>query len=114
MLRGLRTVLDADTRLTIRAGVNRGPAFCGHWCREPPGVRGDGRYRESRGSAGRSGGAGAAARDGRRPRSLAHEFESEAQPFLMKGKEAAVTAYRVGAITGVREEEPPPPCRSSA
>ena len=33
-------------------------------------------------------------------------FESEAQPFLMKGKEAAVTAYRVGAITGVREEEP--------
>ena len=29
MLRGLRAILDADSALTLRAGVNRGPAFAG-------------------------------------------------------------------------------------
>ena len=32
-------------------------------------------------------------------------FETAPQPFLVKGKERAITAYSVGAVTGVAEEE---------
>jgi tetratricopeptide (TPR) repeat protein len=32
-------------------------------------------------------------------------FETQSQPFLVKGKERPITAYRVGAMTGVREEK---------
>ena len=33
------------------------------------------------------------------------QFETTAQPFLVKGKERAITAYSVGSATGVVEEE---------
>ena len=107
MLRGLRTVLDADTRLTIRAGVNRGPAFCGDIgaaSRRAYAVMGDTVNLAAR-LVGRAEPGQLLATADVLDRSRTR-FESEAQPFLMKGKEAAVTAYRVGAITGVREEEP--------
>jgi class 3 adenylate cyclase/tetratricopeptide (TPR) repeat protein len=107
MLRALRTVLDADTRLTIRAGVNRGPAFCGDIgaaSRRAYAVMGDTVNLAAR-LVGRAEPGQLLATVDVLDRSRTR-FESEAQPFLMKGKEAAVTAYRVGAITGVREEEP--------
>ena len=33
------------------------------------------------------------------------QFETEAQPLLVKGKERAVTAYSVGRVTGVARSE---------
>ncbi len=105
MLRALRVIVDADVGLTLRAGVNRGPVFAGEIgasMRKTYAVMGDTVNLAAR--------LAARARPGQilstgdvldRSHTL---FESEAQPFLMKGKERAVTAYSVGAMLGPREE----------
>jgi class 3 adenylate cyclase/tetratricopeptide (TPR) repeat protein len=107
MLRLLRSVLDARPALALRAGVNRGPAFCGDVgaeSRRTYAVMGDTVNLAAR-LAGRAAAGEILATADVLDRSSTR-YESEAQPFLMKGKERAVTAYRVGAATGTREDEP--------
>jgi len=105
MLRALRTIVDSDSALTLRAGVNRGPAFCGDIgasTRRTYAVMGDTVNLAARLAARAEAGqvlATADVLDRSRTR-----FESESQPFLVKGKERPITAYRVGAIVGVRED----------
>ena len=106
MLRALRAILDADSALTLRAGVNRGPAFAGDIgasARRSYTVMGDIVNLAAR----------LAARA--EPREILAtgevlersrtRFETVPQPFLVKGKERAITAYSVGALVGVAEEE---------
>ena len=105
MLRGLRAILDADSALTLRAGVNRGPPSPATSARAPPRLRRDGRHRQPRRAPGRTRRAGRDPRHRRGARALAHAVRDHAQPFLVKGKERAITAYSVGSATGVAEEE---------
>src|SRR5579872_2492435 len=102
MLRALRTILDGYDGLPLRAGVNRGPAFCGDiggLTRRTYAVMGDTVNLAARLVGRAEPGqilATADVLDRARTR-----FETTAQPFLMKGKERAVTAYSVGVATGV-------------
>jgi class 3 adenylate cyclase/tetratricopeptide (TPR) repeat protein len=106
MLRALRVIVDSDSALTLRAGVNRGPAFCGDigaLTRRTYAVMGDTVNLAARLAARAQAGqllATGDVLDRSRTR-----FETESQPFLVKGKERPITAYRVGAMTGVREEK---------
>ena len=107
MLRALRMIVDGYNGLSLRAGVNRGPAFCGDIgaiSRRTYAVMGDTVNLAAR-LAGRADPgqilATADVLDRARTR-----FETTNQPFLMKGKERPVTAYRVGAVTGEKEDEP--------
>src|SRR4051794_4643278 len=106
MLRGLRAILEADAPLTLRAGANRGPVFTGDIgasTRRTYAVMGDAVNLAAHLVARAT------------PRQLlatgdvlersATQFETEGQPLLVKGKERAVTAYSVGRVTGVREEQ---------
>ena len=106
MLRALRAVLDGDSSLTLRAGVNRGPVFAGDIGasdRRTYAVMGDTVNLAARLAARAEPGqilATAEVLDRSQTR-----FETQPQPFLVKGKERAVTAYSVGEVTGVAEEE---------
>jgi class 3 adenylate cyclase/tetratricopeptide (TPR) repeat protein len=106
MLRALRTVLDTHEGLTLRAGVNRGPAFCGDVgadTRRTYAVMGDTVNLAAR-LASRADPGGILATADVLDRARTH-FETAPQPFLFKGKERPITAYRVGASLGEKEEE---------
>ncbi|HET7856935.1 MAG TPA: tetratricopeptide repeat protein [Gaiellaceae bacterium] len=106
MLRALRTILDARSPLALRAGVNRGPAFAGDVgasTRRAYAVMGDTINLAARLAARADlGEILATAEVLERSRTT---FETTPQPFLVKGKERAITAYSVGDVTGVAEEE---------
>jgi class 3 adenylate cyclase/tetratricopeptide (TPR) repeat protein len=106
MLRAVRRVLDAGGPLPLRAGVNRGPVFAGDigaTSRRTYAVMGDTVNLAARLTARAQPGQILATADVLdRSRTM---FESTHQPFLVKGKERPVTAYSVGAIVGVREDE---------
>ncbi len=92
--------------LTLRAGVNRGPSFAGDIgasARRGYAVMGDTVNLAARLAArAEPGGLLATGEVLERSRT---QFETTAQPFLVKGKERAITAYSVGSATGVVEEE---------
>jgi class 3 adenylate cyclase/tetratricopeptide (TPR) repeat protein len=106
MLRVLRAVIDAGEGPPLRAGVNRGHVFAGDigaTSRRTYAVMGDAVNLAarlcSRAEVGHILSTGDVLdRSGAR-------FETERQPFLVKGKERPITAYRVGSITGTHEEE---------
>ncbi len=106
MLRALRAALDSDSSLTLRAGVHRGPVFAGDIGasdRRSYAVMGDTVNLAARLAARAEPGqilATAEVLERSQTR-----FETQPQPFLVKGKERAVTAYSVGEVTGVAEEE---------
>ena len=106
MLRALRAILDEDSPLTLRAGVHRGPAFAGDIgasSRRTYAVMGDTVNLAARLTARAEPGEILATAEvlERSPT----RFETAPQPFLVKGKERAITAYSVGVVTGVAEEE---------
>lgn len=106
MLRALRAILDADSELILRAGVNRGPAFAGEMgagARRSYTVMGDIVNLAAR-LAARAEPGEILATGEMLERSRAR-FETSPQPFLVKGKERAITAYSVGALVGVAEKE---------
>ena len=107
MLRALRSVLGTYDGLTLRAGVNRGPAFCGdigtESCRSYN-VMGDTINLAARlTSRADPGGLLTTADVLERART---RFETTTQSLLLKGKERPITAYSVGAVLGEKEEEP--------
>ena len=106
MLRAVRRILDVGGTLPLRAGVNRGPVFAGDIgasIRRTYAVMGDTVNLAARLTARAQPGQIFATADVLdRSRTT---FESSHQPFLVKGKERPVTAYSVGPIVGVREEE---------
>jgi class 3 adenylate cyclase/tetratricopeptide (TPR) repeat protein len=106
MLRALRAVLDGHDGLTLRAGVNRGPAFCGDVgaeTRRTYAVIGDTVNLAARLTSRADAGGILATADVLDRAST--RFETTPQPFLFKGKERPITAYRVGASLGEKEEE---------
>ncbi len=106
MLRGLRAILDTDSALTLRAGVNRGPSFAGDIgasARRAYAVMGDTVNLSARLAARAE--PGEILATGEVLERSRTQFETTAQPFLVKGKERAITAYSVGSATGVVEEE---------
>ena len=102
MLRGLRRILDGyGGTLTLRAGVNRGSAFCGD-----VGARSRRSYTVMGDSVNLAARLAARAEPGgilvtgdvlERART---RYASRPQPFLVKGKERSITAYHLGAATG--------------
>jgi class 3 adenylate cyclase len=106
MLRAMRAILDAQSPLTLRAGVNRGPAFAGDIGASTGrayAVMGDTVNLAARLTArAQLGEILATAEVLERSRTT---FETVSQPFLVKGKERAITACNVGAVTGLAEEE---------
>ena len=107
MLRALRSIIDAPSSLTLRAGVNRGPVFAGDVgssARRTYAVMGDTVNLAARlASRAEPGEILATGEVLERSRT---RFATVPQPFLVKGKEHAITAYGVGTVTGVAEEEP--------
>jgi class 3 adenylate cyclase/tetratricopeptide (TPR) repeat protein len=104
LLRAMRRILDAEPTLVVRAGVNRGHAFAGEIgseSRRTYAVMGDTVNLAAR-LVGRARPGEILATGAVLDRSRAR-FETEQQPFLMKGKERAVTAFRVGELLGIRE-----------
>jgi class 3 adenylate cyclase/tetratricopeptide (TPR) repeat protein len=105
MLRTLKAILDVPTRLTLRAGANRGPAFAGDVgavTRRTYAVMGD-----TVNLAARLTGRAEPCRILASADVLEHSrtrFETSHEPFLVKGKDRPVVAYTVGAPTGVREQ----------
>ncbi|MFL5955434.1 MAG: tetratricopeptide repeat protein [Gaiellaceae bacterium] len=106
MLRALQEVLAAAGSLELRAGVNRGPAFCGDIgsvARRTYAVMGDTVNLAARLTArAEIGGILATADVLDRART---RFETSPQPFLVKGKERAITAYSVGTSLGEKDED---------
>jgi class 3 adenylate cyclase/tetratricopeptide (TPR) repeat protein len=108
MLRALRTVVASgeDIGLVLRAGVNRGPAFCGDIgasMRRTYAVMGDTVNLAARLTARAEAGAILATADVLDRAEL--RYDTTAQAFLMKGKERPITAYTVGEPLGEREED---------
>jgi len=106
MLRAVRSVIDGYDGLTLRAGVNRGPAFCGDigaTTRRTYAVMGDTVNLAAR-LAGRADAGQILATADVLERARTR-YETTTQPFLMKGKERPITAYRVGTATGEKEDE---------
>jgi class 3 adenylate cyclase/tetratricopeptide (TPR) repeat protein len=106
MLRALREIVDAESPLTIRTGVDRGPAFAGDIgasARRTYAVMGDTVNLAARLTARAE--PGEILATGEVLERSRTRFETTPQPFLVKGKERAITAYSVGALTGVAEEE---------
>jgi class 3 adenylate cyclase/tetratricopeptide (TPR) repeat protein len=106
MLRALRAILDAGSPLTLRAGVNRGPAFAGDIgasARRGYAVMGDTVNLAARLTARAE--PGEILATGEVLERSRTRFETVPQPFLVKGKDRAITAYSVGAVTGLAEEE---------
>jgi class 3 adenylate cyclase/tetratricopeptide (TPR) repeat protein len=107
MLHALREIVSDFDGLALRAGVNRGPAFCGDVgasMRRTYAVMGDTvnlAARLTARAAEREILATADVLDRSRTR-----FETQAKPLLVKGKERSITAYSVGSTTGEKEEEP--------
>jgi class 3 adenylate cyclase/tetratricopeptide (TPR) repeat protein len=107
MLRVLQIVLATYEGLILRAGVNRGPAFCGDIgadTRRTYAVMGDTVNLAAR-LASRAEPGGLLATAGVLERAHSR-FEVSPQLFLFKGKEHPVTTYRVGAVLGEKEDEP--------
>ena len=105
MLRALRDVLDAGLALPLRAGVNRGAVFTGDIgaaSRRTYAVMGDAVNLAAR-LTGRAG-AGEILATADVLERASTRFATEQQPFLVKGKERAITAHRVGAAVGTRDE----------
>jgi class 3 adenylate cyclase len=106
MLRALRTIVTADVGLTLRAGANRGPAFCGDVgaeTRRTYAVMGDTVNLAARVTARAKPGqilATADVLDRARTR-----YETDAQPLIVKGKERPITAYSLGASLGEKPDE---------
>ena len=89
MLRGLRAILDADSALTLRAGVNRGPVLRRRHRRErPPRLRRDGRHRQPRRAPGRTRRAGRDPRHGRGARALPHAVRNHGATVPRQGQGA--------------------------
>ena len=110
MLRTVHRILASDCGLTLRAGINRGRVFAGEIgarTRHTYAVLGDTVNLAAR-LTGRAQPGQILSTGAVLDRSEVL-FESEAQPFLVKGKERAVTAYSVGALIGRREEQAPLP-----
>ena len=106
MLRALREVIDTYDELPLRAGVNRGPAFCGDVgadTRRTYAVVGDTVNLAARLTS-RADVGGILATADVLERSHTR-FETTTQPFLFKGKERPITAYSVGASLGEKAEE---------
>jgi class 3 adenylate cyclase len=105
MLRALKVILQTPTRLTLRAGANRGPAFAGDVgavTRRTYAVMGDTVNLAARLTGRAEAGAILASADVlERSRT---RFETSHEPFLVKGKDRPVVAYTVGAPAGVREQ----------
>jgi class 3 adenylate cyclase/tetratricopeptide (TPR) repeat protein len=103
MLRALREIIAADVGLPLRAGVNRGHVFTGDVGgpnRRTYAVMGDAVNLAARLAARAGPGEVVATADVLdRARTT---YASEREPLLLKGKERAVTAYRVGEPTGSR------------
>ena len=106
MLVALRRILDSDLPIPLRAGVNRGHIFAGTIgaeVRRTYAVMGDVVNTAARLVGRAEPGQLLVTEDVlNRARS---RFEVTGQPFLMKGKERAVTAYAVGKATGARAPE---------
>jgi class 3 adenylate cyclase/tetratricopeptide (TPR) repeat protein len=105
MLRALRSIVDEDCGLTVRAGVNRGNVFAGEIgaaSRRTYAVMGDTVNLAAR-LAGRAK-PGQILSTGDVLERSTTVFEGDAQPFLVKGKQRAITAYSVGGAVGQREE----------
>jgi len=110
MLRTVHRIVASDCGLTLRAGINRGRVFAGEIGardRHTYAVLGDTVNLAAR-LTGRAQPGQILSTGAVLDRSEVL-FESEAQPFLVKGKERAVTAYSVGALVGRREEQAPLP-----
>lgn len=106
MLRALRAILDAGEGPPVRAGVNRGHVFAGDigaTARRTYAVMGDAVNLAAR-LCGRAGSGQIFATGDVLERSRAR-FESEGQSFRVKGKALPVTAYAVGELSGVRDED---------
>jgi class 3 adenylate cyclase/tetratricopeptide (TPR) repeat protein len=108
MLRALRAVVDRadEIGLPLRAGVNRGPAFCGDIgasTRRTYAVMGDTVNLAARLTGRAAAGTILATADVLERAHL--RYDTTAQPLLMKGKERPITAYTVGEPTGEREED---------
>jgi class 3 adenylate cyclase/tetratricopeptide (TPR) repeat protein len=105
MLRALKVILQTPTRLTLRAGANRGPAFAGDVgavTRRTYAVMGDTVNLAARLTGRAEAGAILASADVlERSRT---RLETSHEPFLVKGKDRPVVAYTVGAPAGVREQ----------
>lgn len=107
MLRAVRRIVDDGGNASLRAGVNRGSVFTGDIgaaSRRSYAVVGDPVNLAAR-LCGRAEPGQILATGDVLERSAAL-FDTERQPFLVKGKERSVMAYRVGRIAGVRQEEP--------
>jgi class 3 adenylate cyclase/tetratricopeptide (TPR) repeat protein len=107
MLRALREIVDTYDGLALRAGVNRGPAFCGDVgavTRRTYAVMGDTVNLAARLTS-RAGDREILATADVLDRSRTR-FDSQPKPLLVKGKERSITAYRVGAATGEKVDEP--------
>ena len=107
MLRALRTLVDEPSPLMLRAGVNRGPAFAGDVgssTRRTYAVMGDVVNLAAR-LAARAGPGQILATSEVLDRSNTR-YAVEPQPFLMKGKERAITAYRVAESVGTAPAAP--------
>lgn len=112
LLLALRRVLDAGLALDLRAGVNRGHAFAGEIGssrRRTYAVMGDTVNLAAR-LAARAGSGELLATQAALDRSVTR-FAAEPRPFIVKGKERAVTALAVGDPLGrgPAEEEAPLP-----
>ena len=107
LLRALRAILDTwDGPLKLKAGINRGHAFAGEIGmsdRRTYAVMGDVVNLAARLTA-RAGEGEILATTDVLARSRAR-FEQSEQPFLVKGKERAVTAVHIGAFAGLRPQE---------
>ncbi|MEO5574683.1 MAG: tetratricopeptide repeat protein [Gaiellaceae bacterium] len=107
MLRVLQSVLSEHQGLVVRAGVNRGAAFCGDIgaaTRRTYAVMGDTVNLAARLTARAEPGRVLATADVlERART---RFDATPQPFFFKGKERPVIAYHVGEALGEKVDEP--------
>jgi class 3 adenylate cyclase/tetratricopeptide (TPR) repeat protein len=105
MLRAVRAIVAADVGLPLRAGVNRGAVFTGDIggaTRRTYAVMGDAVNLAARLTARAQPGAILATADVLdRAKTI---YETDKEPLLVKGKERAVTAHRVGDAAGARAE----------
>ncbi|HEX7254836.1 MAG TPA: tetratricopeptide repeat protein [Gaiellaceae bacterium] len=106
MLRAVREILDASGDTSLRAGVNRGAIFAGDvgaTTRRAYAVMGDPVNLAAR-LCGRAQPGQILATGEVLERSGAR-FDTEREPFLVKGKELSLMAYRVGSLSGLRQED---------
>ncbi len=107
MLRALRAIVGGYEGFAVRAGVNRGPAFCGDIgaeSRRTYAVMGDTVNLAARLTARAEPGSLLATADVlERART---SYEATGHPFFFKGKERPITAYRVGEALGEKADEP--------